>query len=238
MKPVIGITGRIQMSANEGIIGLEKAYVPTDYIDSVEAAGGIPLILPVIRATEDINILLQKIDGLIVSGGIDINPLLFGEEPEPEQGFMLEELDNFDIIITEAAYKLGIPILGICRGIQVINVVFGGSLYQDIKKVSSVKHDQMARRDAATHTVSIEKGSLLYDLYGETLTVNSYHHQAVKEPAPGFRITAKAKDGIIEAIEMPGSRFVLGVQWHPEMMSAKNENARKLFRMFVNKCSK
>jgi putative glutamine amidotransferase len=241
-KPVIGITANSLFSENGAFPGMERVYVNQSYLHSVEKAGGIPVLLPTVSSDSDITEQLGRVDGVILSGGCDINPLLFGEEPVTKLEFVLADRDEYEIALTRLSYQSGKPLLGICRGIQVLNVAFGGSLYQDIHSQAAnccLKHSQSSRRDFAGHTVDIMPGSLLHDIIGKTaLPVNSFHHQAVKDVAHDFITTARARDGIIEAIEKPGKRFLLGVQWHPEMLVDSYPVMLELFKRLVGEAKK
>ena len=209
--PVIGITGNF----SDGNLSLAPGYYA-----SILKAGGIPFIIP---PFDDDNILintLDNIDGLLLTGGGDINPLFLKEEPVKELHSINPYRDRQELLLARLAANRQIPVLGICRGIQVMNAALGGSLYQDIYSQAEgklIKHSQDLDRAYASHTVRIEEDSLLAKIMGQTtLPVNSFHHQAIKEPAPGFRVSARATDGIIEAIESKEYKSMLGVQWHPE----------------------
>ena len=209
--PVIGITGNF----SDGNLSLAPGYYA-----SILKAGCIPFIIP---PFDDDNILintLDNIDGLLLTGGGDINPLFLKEEPVKELHSINPYRDRQELLLARLAANRQIPVLGICRGIQVMNAALGGSLYQDIysqEEGKLIKHSQDLDRAYASHTVRIEEDSLLAKIMGQTtLPVNSFHHQAVKEPAPGFRVSARATDGIIEAIESKEYKSMLGVQWHPE----------------------
>lgn len=235
-KPIIGILGRIEIAKEDKVIGFEKSYVSKEDVEAIEISGGIPIILPVLLKEDNLYQQIKMINGLLVPGGGDINPLIFGEEPIEKQGFVFEEIDNFDIKAIHIADKLDIPILGICRGMQIINVAFGGTLYQDLSDIKGcyVKHDQEARRDFSNHTITIKTGTILYTLIGNNTVTNSYHHQAIKDVAHDFTVCAMAKDGVIEAIEKEDtSHFVMGVQWHPEMMINSHNEMFKIFRFFI-----
>ena len=212
-KPIIGVSATTES-------GLAAA--PLTYINSIKIAGGVPLVIPMTTDEDQINAILEAIDGLVMTGGEDIDPLkYFGEEPNRHLGTIVPERDAFDVKLIRMAVAKGIPVLGICRGEQIMNVAFGGTLYQDIPsqaKDSYVKHNQKAPRNYATHSIDIEPNSLLYNQLGgvKKISVNSFHHQAVRDVAPGFRVTAYSKDGIVEAIEKEGTDCVWGVQFHPE----------------------
>ena len=198
-----------------------EASANLTYVNAVKKAGGVPLVIPMTTDDRQIDAILDVIDALIMTGGEDIAPLeYFGEEPHPNLGEVVPARDAFDIKLIKKAVAKGIPVLGICRGVQALNVAFGGTLYQDIPTqlpTYSIQHSQDAPGSLGTHTVIIDKNSALYKQVGkEQIAVNSFHHQAVKDVAPGFKATAKSKDGCIEAIEMVGNPKVWGVQFHPE----------------------
>lgn len=235
-KPLIGISGNIIISETGMFPGMERAYVNCDYVDSVIAGGGTPVILPVINDDEAIEEQMRNVDGLILSGGYDVNPLLYGEEPTQQQEYTYPEIDEHDIKLIKIAFKMNKPIFGICKGIQVLNVAFGGTLYQDLSHMEDcfIKHNQNSKRDMAGHTVEILKDSKLNKILGDSVQTNSFHHQAVKDIAADFIANAWSKDGVIEGIEMKGEKFVLGVQWHPEGMIDKYPIMVKLFKAFVD----
>lgn len=228
MRPIIGIS-----------CSSKKSSVGTDYIHAIENAKGVPIVLPVIEDNAAMCRYLDIIDGLLLSGGVDINPLLFGEEPHPKLGNVDEKRDSMEIFLTKEALKCNLPIFGICRGIQTLNVAAGGTLYQDISQhhKKTIQHSQNAARWHGSHTLIIESDSLLSRIIGKQSAVfNSYHHQAVKDPADEFIASAHTKDQIIEAIESPEHDFVLGVQFHPENMWRRNADAFALFEAFVKAC--
>lgn len=232
-RPVIGITANVSIPEAGILPETEKLSVNNDYIKAISLAGGLPIILPV--ATSDDQILHQAdvVDGIILAGGYDIDPMLYGEEPDTGLGYICPERDLYEIKLTHAVYAADKSILGICRGIQVLNVAFGGTLYQDLPSLAGpVSHMQKASPGVPFHTITMASDSQLYGIFGSSARTNSFHHQSVKEAAPGFRITAWAKDGVIEGIENKNERFVLGVQWHPEKMIAYPA-MRLLFKRFV-----
>ena len=213
-KPVIGITG------NYGEMTCKLAET---YYKSVCRAGGVPVIIPPLADTDSIINTLEHIDGLLLSGGADYNPLYAGEEPVTSLGGICQERDLPELLITQLAYNRQIPILGICRGIQTLAMALGGKVTQDITKTAVVKHSQDADRSEPTHSVLVEADTILAHIYPSDcsplrLFVNSFHHQAVGETGNRFRITAKSTDGVIEAIESTEYKSVLGVQWHPECL--------------------
>ena len=222
-RPVIGITGNyddLTCKLSQG------------YYKSVVAAGGVPVIIPPIADADTIVNTLSRIDGLILSGGGDYNPLWTGEEPSAKLGGINKERDLPELLITRLAYNRQIPMLGICRGIQTLAIALGGEVAQDISDQATVKHSQDADRSEPTHSVRIERDSILDHIYAShprPLHVNSFHHQAVKAPGDKFRVVAKATDGIIESIESTEFKSILGVQWHPECL----ETGLPLFQWLV-----
>lgn len=219
-RPLIGITGNYEDLT---------CKLAEGYYKQVLAAGGTPVIVPPLSSTEAIVETLRHLDGLLLSGGADINPLYQGEEPIPALHGINRERDLPELLITRLAYDRQLPILGICRGIQTLAVALGGKVEQDIK--ASIKHSQEADRSEPTHTVAVDQDSTLYNIYGSpTLLVNSFHHQAVREPGSKLRVVAKAPDGIIEAVESAEFKSVLGVQWHPECLG---QDGLPLFQWLV-----
>ena len=217
-RPVIGIT------SNYGEL---TAKLAEGYYKSVWRAGGIPVIIPPISDTEVIINTLQHIDGLLLSGGADYDPHYAGEEPSPKLGEINAERDLPELLITQLAYNRQIPILGICRGIQTLAMALGGHVAQDLseakdgwQKEKGIQHSQQEERNIATHGVTVEKDSVLFSLYKTaTLRVNSFHHQSVDDPGERFRITARAEDNIVEAMESTEHKSIMGVQWHPECLA-------------------
>ncbi|KZL88963.1 gamma-glutamyl-gamma-aminobutyrate hydrolase family protein [Clostridium magnum] len=234
-RPLVGIIGNLLIDQGGMFPGYERAYVNNDYVQTVAMAGGIPFILPLISDYESIKRQIESMDALIISGGYDVNPLIYGEEPIQQQGFLCPERDEYDIKVIKIALELKKPILGICRGLQILNAALGGTLYQDtsIIEESYIKHHQDSRPDVPSHTVNVIKGTKLYEILGERTFTNSFHHQAIKELASGFKVSAKAKDGVIEAIEKEEG-FIIGVQWHPEMMAKKDPKMLNLFKELLN----
>lgn len=235
MKPVIGISTNFLTVDKGKFLGMERIYVNKDYVDAVIKAGGTPLLLPPIEDPESICIYAAHCDGFILSGGGDINPLLYGEQPLP----LLEEihtgLDRAQWKLTEEILKTQKPLLAVCRGMQLLNVVLGGTLWQDISAVGQpvMLHSQHGPREDVFHSITIEKDSTLGALFGEYLNVNSFHHQSLHRIGQGLKATAMAPDGIIEAIEMPDRRFAVGIQWHPEMLLNGSDNMLPIFRKFI-----
>ena len=229
-RPVIGITGNF----DEGQLKLLPGY-----FRSIEAAGGTPVVIPPRRKPDASLIsLIDRIDGLLLSGGADINPILLGEDPVPALHGINNERDAFELALTRLAYNRQVPMLGICRGIQVLAAALGGTVMQDIATAmphsTLVKHSQDADRGVATHFVTAEADSVVGRLLGTRFAVNSFHHQAVGEPGPHFRVTARSADGVVEAIESTDMKSIIGVQWHPECFWPEGDSCMMpLFEHFV-----
>ncbi len=229
--PVIGITG------NFGVKGCELAE---GYWKSVLQAGGTPMIIPPYEDTEAMLSALQSVDAIILSGGGDLNPLLVGEEPSPALHGITPQRDMAELQLIRMAFDMQLPILGICRGCQMLTVALGGSVHQDIAEgmpdAELLKHSQDAPRETATHTAALQTDGLLYNIMQtKLLAVNSFHHQAVKDSGPHLRVCATAPDGVIEAVESNEHKPILAVQWHPECFILANDKCMMpLFRWIVN----
>jgi gamma-glutamyl-gamma-aminobutyrate hydrolase PuuD len=218
-KPIIGITSGFN---SEGDVFLRRRYCL-----AIEKAGGVPLILP---PSEDTEAVLSICDGILLSGGGDVRPEKYGiYEYDPKLLFeVFEERDDFELKLSRLAYERDLPILAICRGVQVLNVALGGTLLIDIPN-----HRQTLARHESSHRVNVEPESILCNLTGQVqLNVNSFHHQAIDKTAPVLRVSAISDDRIIEAVEAENKRFVLGVQWHPEHMH--DPASKALFKGFVD----
>lgn len=219
MTPIIGITaGRVQTSSP-----LPFVHISESYIRAVANNGGIPLIISSAYPPALLNDLMARLDGLLLTGGGDVDPQLFDGQPHPRVYDIDHDRDLMEIKLVRLAVKKGLPFLGICRGAQIINVALGGSLITDIGDQTSgtQRHDWFPDipRDYLAHSVSVKSGSRLEGILGKgEVETNSLHHQAIKEPASVLKVTATAPDGIIEAVELPGHPFGLGVQWHPEWL--------------------
>ena len=209
------------------------------YFGGVETAGGLPCLLPLTDDPALWEEYCQSFDGFVFTGGQDVGPAWYGQEKLPQCGYQAPLRDRQELLMLRRLRELDKPVLGICRGIQTINVAFGGTLYQDLdtQHPSRVIHRQAKPYDLPHHQVTIQRDSQLYALIRqEHLSVNSMHHQAVLEPAPGFSVTARAEDGIVEAIELPGARFLMGIQWHPEHMWQDYPSGRAIWQGFVDAC--
>ena len=220
-RPLIGI------SANTADIDLTLRRV---YCDQVVRAGGVPVVLPPVDDAEVLINMLEEIDGLVLTGGADYNPLWYGEQPEKELHTINPTRDLPELLLTRLAFNRQIPILGTCRGLQTMAIALGGSLVQDLK--TPLKHNQDAPRSEATHSVTITEDSTLYGLYGQETFVNSFHHQAVKDCGLHLHVVATATDGVIEAVESTEQKALMGVQWHPEWMG---DEGLKLFEWLTQR---
>lgn len=240
-KPIIGISTSVIIETSNPFSGYERIYVNKDYVDAVIKNGAIPLMIPF---TDDINVIkeqIKSIDGLILSGGHDVYPINYNEEPSQKLGQVFPERDLFDMTLLSEAKKLNLPILGICRGMQLINVAEGGSLYQDLSYIPGevIKHSQNDKPYYKTHSLILEKGTKLHEIMGlDSCLINSFHHQTVKDVAPGFVVSGRAKDGVVEAIESINYSFLIGLQWHPEMLHKNDELANNIFKALISNASK
>lgn len=233
MVKLIGISGAINYECKEVY---PQTFISTAYTNSVLRSGATPLIIPVCNDDSAIKKMVSCFDGIILSGGQDIHPALFAEEPHKNIGAIVDARDALDFKIIKYASEMKKPVLGICRGLQVINVFFGGSLYQDIhsQTKSEVQHQQKARADLATHSINIKSNSFLHNIFGDKTLVNSFHHQSIKDTANDFEITAVSpNDDIVEAIEYKGDSFIVGLQWHPEQLSEKDTKMQEIFNSFI-----
>ncbi len=227
-------------SLNYMINGKPNARLPLSYVHAIKKGGSIPLIIPVVNEASYIKNIIHEIDGLVIPGGSDVNPQLYNEQLLPCSEGIDDELDHFQIKLIQEALKYDLPILGICRGHQILNVALGGSLYQDIayvKRTEDIIHDQLLNGylyEQTIHDVIFKDGSILEDLFGKKMKTNSFHHQMIKKLGVGLEIIGHSEDGIIEAIVHPGFKFVLGVQWHPE----RSEDQLPLFKLFNEVCKK
>jgi putative glutamine amidotransferase len=234
VAPLIGITTSVTVGQTP-----ERAYVNGTYIRAVQAAGGIPLLLTPHFTPAVQTALWQRLDGLVLTGGGDIDPARFGEARHPAVDDVSPARDELELGLTRRAIADDVPLFAICRGMQVLNVALGGTLVQDIPSEwpNALVHTQKAPRHEATHPVKVMgEGTRLGRVLGSPeVAVNSMHHQAIKRLGEGLREVAWAPDGVIEGVEMPGDeRFVLGVQWHPEELAGHDQAARKLFDAVVD----
>lgn len=231
-NPLIGITCGEDYA-------MDNYFLRHYYVKVVEAAGGVPILLPPVSRNFARETYLSTIDALILSGGVDVDPVFFGEEPIKGMGEITPIRDQFEITFIKEFYNQKKPILAICRGVQVLNIALGGTIYQDINSQleNCLKHSQQAPKWYATHDVNLVTGTKLSKISSQKeWRVNSFHHQAVRQPAPGFVVSARAKDGIIEAIESRTHKFALGVQWHPECTWENDTGSFLLFKALIAAC--
>lgn len=233
-KPLIGLTPAHDMESGD-----VKAR-PT-YMRALKAAGAIPVVMPLDASEEDLKQLSKDLDGFLFTGGPDVHPFLFGEETQAHCGNVSPARDQMEISLLPMIMELQKPILGICRGIQILNIALGGNIWQDIPSQVTrdfpLAHSQPFSYDMPCHTVVLTEGSLLARISeSSSIKVNSMHHQAVKDLAPGLIASAYSTDYLIEALEMPDYPFFIGVQWHPEYLWEKNKEAFRLFQTFVKAC--
>lgn len=243
MKPIIGVTPDYNAGDRKDWGGREPTYfLRARYIRAIEEVGGIPLILPLVADRAARNRLLHDVDGLLLTGsGPDLPPALYGERQRYSFRVMSERRSTFELEMVRLARKADLPVLGICGGMQTINVACGGSLFQDISSqfANPLQHRQPKPATTLSHAVTIAPGSLLRRVMRTvTLRVNSSHHQSVKAVAPSLVASAVASDGIIEAIESPAHRFFLGIQWHPEFLFDRYRLHRRLFEAFLRAASR
>lgn len=240
-KPLIGITGGILIMEQGMFPGMERSYVNRDYVLCVERLGGVPVILPVLDDAQLIEAQLEMLDGVLLSGGYDIDPRLYGEEPILAQDFTYTQIDEYYIEVIRLCQKMGLPVLGICKGCQALNVAFGGTLYQDLasQNVTAQRHSFSGLRQNPSHEVLISKQARFFQFLPETVQVNSFHHQAIRQVAEGLLAVGHARDGVVEAVEKAEGVFAAGVQWHPEMMASfGNPVMEMIFKKFFEVCGK
>lgn len=233
---IIGVVSSIQIHREEGFSSYQRIFANKDYLEAVEACGGIPLILPIIGDYQKVKEQVKLVDKVLITGGVDINPFYYGEESIINGGTIMPQRDSYDFMVIKACEELNKPILGICRGLQSINVYYGGTLYQHIPDVKAyhLQHSQKSDYNVPVHKIRINENTKLHSILGKEAEVNSFHHQAVKGIAAGFKISAVSSDGVIEGIENIEGRTIIGVQWHPEKMYLNNSNMKNIFHDFIN----
>jgi putative glutamine amidotransferase len=235
-SPIIGISATLLPIETGLLMGRERAAVGHDYIEAIRLTGGIPIVLPITEGKEIIEKQMQLVDGLLLSGGYDVSPLFYGEEPKKGLEAIRSDRDFYELQLLQMARNTQKPILGICRGLQLLNVAFGGTLYQDIGLAlpHALQHNQKGKPEEALHTIKLVAHTKLQKIMeGESMVTNTIHHQAIKDLAPGLIANAYTSDGLIEGIEGENDPFILGVQWHPELMFGKHPHMLKLFSAFV-----
>lgn len=246
MKPLIGITTYFVADKEldgrrvRGTVGQDMLMSNLDYARSVYEGGGIPVALPTLEGPEAAGELIDRLDGLLLAGGEDLAPALFRQEPRAGLGKVIERRDRHEWALLEAAIAKGIPVLGICRGFQLINVYFGGTLHQDLATHYNTEIPHFSAhlgREALVHEVALAEGTALRSCYGTaTLWVNSLHHQGVATLAPDLIPAAISREGLIEGFQHRTGN-IFGVQWHPEMMTERYHEHRGLFRYFVGQAA-
>ncbi|MFC6171899.1 gamma-glutamyl-gamma-aminobutyrate hydrolase family protein [Loigolactobacillus jiayinensis] len=236
-KPIIAIVANQYEFAENVFHHHPASYVPQFFLTAIKAAGGLPLVEP---AAIDRYVVLA--DGFLLTGGQGVTPILYGEEPQPKLGMTLLVRDQFEISLVQAVAKTQKPLLGVCRGMQVLNVALGGSLYQNLsyRTEPSLKHMQIPTADTQpTHTVNLAPGTLLADTFGDSVLVNSLHQQAIKQIANPLEVVARASDGVIEAVQSIAgvTPQMRGVQWHPEMLLNYEPRQLVVFQDLVNQAT-
>ncbi len=228
-KPIIGIISDVDVDF--------VSSVKNDYVKAIEASGGTPILLPYSKKSETSDSFIELCDGFLFSGGNDIEPIRYGEETKPNCGAIQLNRDDFEFRMFEKMIATDKPILAICRGMQVVNVAFGGTLYQDIPSEIStdIQHRQTEARYEFSHFVKILGDTPLAAFIGEnSIRANSFHHQAVKDLGEGLKVMAVAEDGIVEAIYLPSERYLFAFQWHPELLQEKDGASRRVFESFIS----
>ncbi len=234
MKPLIGIGSDVQVTPGKR----DRVFVYTTYVDSLRKAGAIPVLIP--PQPENAADIVEALDGLLLAGGDDCDPSVYGEEPHPKTEMMDPRRQTNDLNLARTARERGIPTLGICLGLQVMNVASGGTLIQDIHSEHPTDVEHVSKpEDRVRHDVRLEQGTRTAAILGgpREINVNSSHHQAIKGVGRGLKVTAKAPDGIVEGLEDSEHPFYVGVQWHPEDM-AEEKSASLIFGAFVEAARK
>jgi putative glutamine amidotransferase len=242
LAPIIGITGTLKEDVEAVAERPLGRFIRTDldYVEGVVGAGGAPVVLPPLGDEKAAASLVGSLDGLLLSGGSDLDPGYYGEEPGTELGPTIPERDAFEMALVGLALRRGIPIFGICRGMQVLNVALGGTLYQDLPSQwdgDVLKHRQVTPKWQPSHEVEVRDGSYIAGVMGrDVVKVNSYHHQGVKDPADELVVTGRSADGVVEAVEARdlSERWLLGVQWHAEAMRGAGPQQESLFEAHVS----
>lgn len=232
-KPVIGIVPLVD-------IPRESLWMLPGYMEGIQASGGLPVMLPLTERAEDAEAMAELCDGFLFTGGHDVSPVLYGEEPLPVCGEVCPAREGLELPLLEAAIRKNRSILGICRGMQLLNAALGGTLYQDLpaQRPSDCGHHMDAPYDREAHRVTLPAGTPLAALLGrEEIGVNSCHHQGVRTLSPRLRAMALAPDGLVEAVYMPELAFAWAVQWHPEFSRRADANSQRIFDAFVGSCA-
>lgn len=231
MLPLIGVTAELKSN---------NFSLHENYVEALLNTGSMPIVLPYTSNLQQIKEIVGRIDGLMLTGGTDVDPGMFGEEPQPGLQQIDPRRDQFEEMLILESLQQDLPIFAICRGQQILNVVAGGTLIQNLYVLPNVlQHHQFAPRNHCSHEIEIAPETKLSNMISDRRwKVNSFHHQSVKDPAPGFRVAAVSSDGITEAIESEYHRYVMGVQWHPSDLLDQDPLALQLFTIFVQACKK
>ena len=238
--PLIGVTADLSGASAQGTASAQepRLFLPQRYCRAIQEVGGIPLILPPIASRIGLRRILDRLDAILISGGnFDIHPSYYGEKPIRALGLIKEERTEFELELVDSALAQNLPLLGICGGAQAINVALGGSLYQDIatELPNATQHEQGWKRHKGGHPIRIHPGTRLRRIVKtQRMEVNTTHHQAVRIVGKGLVINATAHDGLIEGLESSNHRFVLGVQWHPEILVQRDPSERRIFSSFIS----
>jgi len=229
MKPVIGITAEIR--------GGGDYFLPPVYANAILQAGGIPIVIP-LMPDDEIEMICDEIDGLFITGGEDIDPSYYGEDPHVDLGVITPRLDRMEHSLVKGILKRDKPYIGVCRGLHMLNIATGGSLYQSIhseREEPTIQHRQKSIRTHRSHRVKIDPNSQMFDLLGEEeIKVNSFHHQGCKAIGDGLKVVATAPDGIVEGVESMRHSFVFGFQWHPEEFALEgDEPSKRIFEAYI-----
>lgn len=244
MKPVIGITSNYIdddiyfFKQGLGALGQEYSAVAVDYLNAIIYAGGVPIVIEPSYDKEYLKDILEIVDGVLVSGGNDVESLRYGENSSSKIGRIFRIRDESDLFITNYAIENDMPFLGICRGLQVLNTAMNGTLITDIKPGKYIDHSAVnSEKYIKAHSVNIEKDSILYEAYKEDrVLVNSFHHQGINKLGENLRAVARSDDGLCEAVEMSDKNFVIATQWHPEMLFEDDKVHGEIFKRFIKAC--
>lgn len=222
-----------------------RFYLSRDYCEAIRGAGGVPIHIPLLPQAEYIDDIVSRLDGVLLPGcDSDPDPALYGADPHPKLGAVVPEKDATDLLVIAAAERRGIPIFGICFGMQILNVARGGTLIQDIESQvpGAIKHQQGIPRERKSHKIRIEEGSLVEEwaeIFSDSdIFVNSHHHQAVDRPGRALKITSRTSDGVAESLEDADGKPIFAVQWHPELDWQNDELSKRIFSSFVESCDK
>lgn len=234
LKPIIGLT-----SQYEHLVGRKMIKMNNTYVNAVVESGGVPIVLPIIKSMSDVERYLDLVDGLIFTGGGDVSPIYFGEEPIKEVDSICLSRDKMELELFIKAYDRKIPILGICRGLQVINIALGGTLYQDIpaQLPNAIGHMCSYNINQGYHTINIVEDSLFHSIFKtDKIIVNSQHHQSIRDLGRDLKVTSTTIDGVIESIESTNDKWLLGTQFHPEVMIENDDKFMGIFNLFIGRC--